>query len=141
MALSTTEAQECVSSAINVANSKIASGHDVLIMTSRTLITGDDALASLTIGSLIAATLVEVVRGIKTRPRYIIAKGGITASDIATKGLGIKRAMIIGQAAPGVPLWCSDDETSRHVGVPFVVFPGNVGGIDTLAELVSQWAK
>lgn len=51
----------------------------------------------------------------------------------------MKRATIVGQAAPGVPLWRCDELTSRHRGVPFVVFPGNVGGEGTLSELVEGW--
>jgi uncharacterized protein YgbK (DUF1537 family) len=52
----------------------------------------------------------------------------------------MKRAMILGQAALGVPIWRCDEETSRHSGVPYIVFPGNVGGDDTLAEVVERWA-
>lgn len=137
---STADADAAVAAAVESASAEIASGRDVLVMTSRTLVTGVDAISSLSIGSVVAAALVRVVRDIEVRPRYIIAKGGITSSDAATKGLLIKRAMIVGQAAPGVPLWSCDDETSRHVGVPYVVFPGNVGGEDTLAEVVERWA-
>jgi len=68
------------------------------------------------------------------------SQGGITSSDAATKGLEMKRAMILGQAAPGVPIWRCNEETSRHQGVPYIVFPGNVGGDDTLAEVVERWA-
>lgn len=67
-------------------------------------------------------------------------QGGITSSDVATKALGIKRAMVLGQAAPGVPLWRCDEESSRYPGMPFVVFPGNVGGDDALAEIVESWS-
>ncbi|KAJ5131373.1 uncharacterized protein N7515_007412 [Penicillium bovifimosum] len=116
-------------------------GMDTLVMTSRRLVTGDDELASLEIGTLVAEALVGVLRGIEVRPRFIIAKkGGITSSDAATKGLNIKRATVVGQAAPGVPLWRCNEETSRHRGVPFVVFPGNVGGEETLCELVEAWS-
>ncbi|EAW07295.1 uncharacterized protein ACLA_020000 [Aspergillus clavatus NRRL 1] len=66
--------------------------------------------------------------------------GGITSSEAASKGLGIKRAVVIGQAAPGVLLWRCDEPTSRHQGVSFVVFPGNVGGEETLCELVETWS-
>jgi uncharacterized protein YgbK (DUF1537 family) len=52
----------------------------------------------------------------------------------------MKRAMILGQAAPGVPIWRCDESTSRHTSVPYIVFPGNVGGDDTLAEVVERWA-
>lgn len=133
-------AGQAVSSAIEQATQLLSGGEDVLVMTSRKLITGADALSSLSIGSSVAAALVKIVQGIEVRPRYIIAKGGITSSDAATKGLRIKRAMILGQAAPGVPLWRCDEPTSRHVGVPYVVFPGNVGSEETLAEVVERWA-
>ncbi len=52
----------------------------------------------------------------------------------------MKRAMVVGQAAPGVPLWRCDESTSRHTSVPYVVFPGNVGSEDALADLVERWA-
>ncbi|KAG0650354.1 L-threonate dehydrogenase [Hyphodiscus hymeniophilus] len=137
---SSAEAEKVVNEAIVDACQKLKTGHDVLVMTSRDLVVGEDAISSLSIGGLIAASLVNVMRNIDVRPRYIIAKGGITSSDIATKGLNMKRAIVIGQALPGVPLWRCDEKTSRHQGVPYVVFPGNVGGEDTLAELVEEWA-
>ncbi|GKZ88725.1 hypothetical protein CBS63078_10187 [Aspergillus niger] len=124
---------------VSSVESSLLSGKDALVMTSRKLITGGDELSSLAIGGRVAEALVEVLKRVKVRPRVVIAKGGITSSDAATKGLGIKRAMILGQAAPGVPLWRCDEETARHRGVPFVVFPGNVGGVETLGEIVEGW--
>ncbi|KAI9733484.1 MAG: hypothetical protein M1818_007232 [Claussenomyces sp. TS43310] len=121
-------------------NDRIATGEDVLVMTSRSLITGGDAASSLRIGGLVATVLVKVIEGLAQRPRYIIAKGGITASDVATKGLKMKRAMVIGQAAPGVPLWKCNEPTSTHAGVPYIVFPGNVGDNYALADMVQRWA-
>ncbi|KAL4880232.1 hypothetical protein BJY04DRAFT_83068 [Aspergillus karnatakaensis] len=118
----------------------LKAGKDTLVMTSRRLIKGDDELSSLGIGSKVAEALVGVLQRIEVRPRFIIAKGGITSSDAATKGLLMKRALIAGQAAAGVPLWRCDEPTSRHRGVPFVVFPGNVGGEATLSELVTAWS-
>jgi uncharacterized protein YgbK (DUF1537 family) len=129
-----------VSKAVEHASQSLQNGQDVLIMTSRDLIVGQDPVSSLGIGGLVADILVRIMLGVEVRPRYVIAKGGITSSDMATKGLKMKRAMIVGQAAAGVPLWKCDEETSRHRGVPFVVFPGNVGGENTLAELVERWA-
>lgn len=134
-------AAEIVTSAAEDASSKIASGHDVLVMTSRELIKADDALASLEIGSKVASALVQLLERIDARPRYLIAKGGITSSDAATKGLKMRRAQVLGQAAPGVPLWRCDEETSRHRGVAYVVFPGNVGSKDTLNEVVTLWSR
>jgi uncharacterized protein YgbK (DUF1537 family) len=42
--------------------------------------------------------------------------------------------MIIGQALPGVPAWCLGDET-RYPGMTYIVFPGNVGDDDALAQI------
>jgi uncharacterized protein YgbK (DUF1537 family) len=137
---SATSASHAVALAVIEAGQILAAGQDVLIMTSRQLITGSDGISSLEIGSVVAKTLVQVVREIDVRPRYVVAKGGITSSDVATKGLNMKRAMVLGQAAPGVPLWRCEESTARWCGVPYVVFPGNVGGNDTLAELVEKWA-
>lgn len=133
-------ARAAVVKAAGEASQKLGAGQDVLVMTSRTLIRGGDALSSLEIGSKVAQALVQLVELIEVRPRYLIAKGGITSSDAATKGLKMRRARILGQAAPGVPLWRCDEETSRHPGVPYVVFPGNVGSDETLAEIVQAWA-
>ncbi|KAL1988548.1 hypothetical protein VTN96DRAFT_8943 [Rasamsonia emersonii] len=133
-------AAAAVARIVQEAERQLRSGKDTLVMTSRKLITGDDELSSLAIGTKVAEALVSVLQGIQERPRYIITKGGITSSDAATKGLNIKRALVVGQAAPGIPLWRCDESTSRHVGVPYVVFPGNVGGESTLCEVVEAWS-
>ncbi|KAL6001467.1 hypothetical protein ACLOJK_007205 [Asimina triloba] len=65
--------------------------------------------------------------------------GGITSSDIATKALEAKRALVVGQALAGVPLW-QLGPASRHPGVPYIVFPGNVGDSNAVAEVVKNWA-
>lgn len=133
-------AEELLKNTIDDASVRIQSGEDVLVMTSRKLIVGSDAISSLKIGGIVAAALVKILQSIQVRPRYVIAKGGITSSDAATKGLNMKRAMILGQAAPGVPIWRCDEDTSRHKSVPYIVFPGNVGSNDELAGLVERWA-
>lgn len=125
--------------AIATAEAELQRPQDVLIMTSRELITGADERSSLDIGSIVAAVLVSFLQKLKATPRYVIAKGGITSSDMATKGLNMKKATIVGQAAAGVPLWRCDEPTSKHPGLPYVVFPGNVGGNETLAEVVERW--
>ncbi|KAJ4350923.1 hypothetical protein N0V95_004317 [Ascochyta clinopodiicola] len=125
--------------ALEVATSALQEPKDVLIMTSRDLITGADERSSLDIGSVVAAALVTFLEQLEVKPRYLIAKGGITSSDMATKGLRMKKATILGQAAPGVPLWRCDEPTSKWPGLPYVVFPGNVGGEYTLAEVAEKW--
>ncbi|PSN71778.1 hypothetical protein BS50DRAFT_235700 [Corynespora cassiicola Philippines] len=132
-------AEKELGNALSTAESELQRPQDVLIMTSRKLITGADARSSLEIGSVVAAALVSFLTRLQVKPRYVIAKGGITSSDMATKGLRMKKAMIVGQAAAGVPLWRCDEEGARWRGLPYVVFPGNVGGDRTLGEVVERW--
>ena len=112
-------------------------GSDMLIFTGRQLVTGTDAKSNLQIGQKVSQGLIDIVQGIQSTPRYILAKGGITASDIATRALSIKRAMVLGQILPGVPVWQLGKE-SRLAGLPYIVFPGNVGDDRSLIKVVQQ---
>jgi uncharacterized protein YgbK (DUF1537 family) len=87
-------------------------------------------------GRAISSALVAIVRGIETRPAWVIAKGGITSSDVASRGLDMREARVAGQVQAGVPVWIGA-ESSRWPGMPLVVFPGNVGGASALADAVS----
>ncbi|MCE7982110.1 MAG: hypothetical protein DYG89_13020 [Caldilinea sp. CFX5] len=118
---------------ITVTTAALQQGQDVVVYTSRRLITGADAVSSLAIGQRVSASLVALVQGLGVRPRYLVAKGGVTASDLATKALGVKRALVRGQILPGIPLWEVGAE-SRYPGLIYVVFPGNVGGDDALVQ-------
>uniref|UniRef100_A0A7S4K7V9 Hydroxyacid dehydrogenase n=1 Tax=Odontella aurita TaxID=265563 RepID=A0A7S4K7V9_9STRA len=117
----------------------VSSGRTAVVYTSRTLLTGRTPSESLSIGNVISDALVRIVSRLdeEAPPRFIIAKGGITSSDVATKGLGIRRAVVLGQAAPGVPVWRIGGE-GKFPGTSYVVFPGNVGSNDELAALVER---
>jgi uncharacterized protein YgbK (DUF1537 family) len=119
-------------------NSAISTGRDVLLYTSRNLVKGNDERTSLQIGKLISESLVACVRGLQVRPRYLIAKGGITSSDIATQGLAVRKALVLGQALAGVPVWRLGAE-SRFPGMAYVVFPGNVGDENALSDVVARF--
>ncbi|KAJ5343737.1 uncharacterized protein N7506_003561 [Penicillium brevicompactum] len=143
------------------ASEDLLGGKDVLVMTSRDLVTLDSSniwssktskeITNLDINNIAANALVHVVRHLKVCPRYLLAKGGVTSSDAATAGIAIKRATILGQAAPGVPVWwCKREEDLKNLdqggrevkltGLPLIIFPGNVGDEDALADLVENWA-
>jgi uncharacterized protein YgbK (DUF1537 family) len=126
-----------LSRAVIQTNQWLAAGRDVVVFTSRKLIIGDDGTTSLNIGGKVSDALVELLQRIETRPRYLIAKGGITSSDLATRGLGVKRALVLGQILPGVPVWKLGVET-KYSGLPYVVFPGNVGGSEALLQVVMK---
>ena len=125
---------------IKLVNTKIHSGISVLLYTSRKLVQHDDS-GGLFIGSIITDALVTIVKSLSTRPKFLIAKGGITSNDIATRALCVKRAMVKGPILPGVPVWTCDKD-SLFPGLNYIVFPGNVGGSNALTEallkLISQ---
>lgn len=78
------------------------------------------------------------MQALEVAPRYILAKGGITSSDTATQGLGVRRATVLGQILPGVPVWQTGAE-SRWPGLIYVVFPGNVGDNEALVNAVKRF--
>lgn len=88
----------------------------------------------------ISDAVTSIVKRLEVRPSYIIAKGGITSSDIGTKGLEVKRANVAGQIKPGIPVWMTGNE-SKFPGISYVVFPGNVGSKDTLREVAELLNK
>ncbi len=118
-------------------NASLAAGRDTVVFTSRSLVSGPTPAASLAIARRVSEALIHLVRHLAVSPRYLVAKGGITASDIATLGLGVRRALVLGQALPGVPVWQLGAE-SRFPGLGYVVFPGNVGSETALADLVGR---
>ena len=134
--LSSTSRDDEIARAARAADTALQRGDDTVVVTSRDLVRGADAGGSLLIGQQISTSLVAVMRAITTRPRYIIAKGGVTSSDVATAGLDVTRAIVRGQVATGVPVWQVGLE-SRYPGLAYIVFPGNVGQPRTLVDIVT----
>jgi uncharacterized protein YgbK (DUF1537 family) len=120
---------------VTALNTALAAGRDTVVYTSRQLITSSAPAASLAIGRRVSDALIYLVQNLAVAPRYLIAKGGITSSDTATLGLGVRRALVLGQALPGVPVWQLGAE-AKFPGLGYVVFPGNVGADTALADLV-----
>ena len=133
--LSETQRADAIAQTAHTVNTSLQRGSDVVVFTSRQLVTGADAASTLTIGQRVSDGLVTLLQTLTTRPRYILAKGGITSSDVATKGLGVQRAMVLGQVLPGVPVWQLGPET-RYPDLSYIVFPGNVGGPDAVGNVV-----
>jgi uncharacterized protein YgbK (DUF1537 family) len=112
---------------------------DVVLFTSRLLVRGRDADDSLRLARRVSDLVVGVVHQATaiTTPRFVVAKGGITSSDVAKNALRIRHALVRGSLLPGlVSLWEPTDGPAR--GVPFVVFAGNVGDDDALAAVVER---
>lgn len=111
---------------------------DVLIYTSRDLVTGDDADSSLAISLRVSAAVSAIVAGaLEAGPAWVVAKGGITSHDVAVNGLGMRRARVLGQLIPGmISVFDPIVAAPRAVGIPYVVFAGNVGDDGTLAHVI-----
>jgi uncharacterized protein YgbK (DUF1537 family) len=111
---------------------------DVLLFTSRTLLRDTDPEASLEIARQVSTAVIEVVRGaVAAEPAWVVAKGGITSHDVAVRGLGIRRATVLGQLLPGlVSVFQPVEALPPVVGTPYVVFAGNVGDETTLAHVI-----
>lgn len=72
------------------------------------------------------------------RPAWVIAKGGITSHDTAEIALGIKAAEVVGQLFDSRVSIVRPDRAPEHViGMPYVIFPGNVGEDEDLARAIS----
>ena len=113
-------------------------GSDVVLYTSRALLRGNHPDASLAIARDTSAAVVDVVRAsLAARPAWVVAKGGITSHDVAVRGLGIRRARVLGQLMPGqVSVFEPVEAPPEVMGMPYVVFAGNVGDQDTLAYVI-----
>lgn len=120
-------------------NESIEAGKTTVIYTCRNrfdLNTGNKE-DELRIAVKIAAAVTGFVCGLPGRPKFIIAKGGITSSEIGTSALKVKKALVLGQVLPGIPVWLTGSE-SRFPDTPYIIFPGNVGDEGDLRKIVDM---
>jgi uncharacterized protein YgbK (DUF1537 family) len=114
-----------------------------LFVTGRELQRAASGSGSLDVAAQIGGAVVSVVAAAAhaIAPAWVIAKGGITSHDVA-RALGGRRATVLGQAEPGIiPIVRFEkldarSANARSAGLVYVVFPGNVGGPDSLARVV-----
>lgn len=118
----------------------IAGGRSVVIYTRRERLDLPQAGGEeqLRISVEISNAVTSIIGKLNVRPAFIIAKGGITSSDVGTKALGVRRATVMGQIQKGIPVWMTGEE-SKFPGMPYVIFPGNVGEDTSLREMIEQW--
>ena len=117
------------------AEENISRGQTTAIYTSRKVLDYGSAEKNLAASVKISDALTGIVKNINVRPKFLIVKGGITSSDVGTKGLGVKKALVLGQVAAGIPVWKTGAE-SKFPGMSYIIFPGNVGNVDTLRKIV-----
>ena len=122
---------------VKAAEEKILSGRTVVIYTSRQLLAPENMTPEekLHISVKISNAVTSIIGKLSVKPKFIIAKGGITSSDVGTKALRVKKARVMGQVKKGIPVWMTGEE-SKFPGMPYIIFPGNVGEVSTLKEIV-----
>jgi uncharacterized protein YgbK (DUF1537 family) len=86
---------------------------------------------SLEHGELVNRALMTAAAEVVGSVGTVVSKGGITSAEVARTALGATRARVRGQLAAGISVWDYDDGTVQ------VVVPGNVGGRDTLVDVIS----
>ena len=127
---------------VETTNKLIIEGKNVAVYTRRErLDLGEDKKEEeLKLSVKISDAVTSIVKRLEVRPSFIIAKGGITSSDVGTNGLAVKRATVAGQIRPGIPVWKTGSE-SKFPGISYVIFPGNVGTKTDLREVVEMLSQ
>ena len=120
-------------------NQKIARGQTCVIYTRRKRLDLGKGMPErdLALSVQISNGLTKIIKSLSCRPRYIIAKGGITSSEIGTKALNVSKALVLGQALPGIPVWKTDG-SSKYPNMAYIIFPGNVGEVTDLFNIVKN---
>lgn len=124
---------------LKLTEKSLLAGQNTVVMTRRERFDlGTSQEEELRLAVTIGDKLTGIVSRLSVRPSFIIAKGGITSSDVATKGLSIKKARVAGQILPGVPVWQAGAE-SKYPDLMLIIFPGNVGDEDALLQAVNKF--
>ena len=116
-----------------------AQGLTPVVFTSR----GERRFAStaerLAFGEVVSGTLMDVVKRLPATLGFLVSKGGITSNDVLSTGLTLTASRVLGQILPGVTV-VQTPADHRLPQMPVVIFPGNVGGDDALAEAYRRLA-
>ena len=126
-----------IRSIINQVDEHLLRSEDVTVYTSRELVTGESPEEYLRIGAVVTDAMSAVVAGLSVKPRYLVSKGGMTSSNVIKNALNMKRALVPGQIFPGILVLQMGPE-AKYPGMRFILFPGNVGDPDAIADVVRK---
>ncbi|MFN5514983.1 MAG: four-carbon acid sugar kinase family protein [Cyanobacteriota bacterium] len=116
-----------------------AQGKTPVIYTSRGELSFASIQARLDFGQELSALLMAIVQNLPPEMGYLISKGGITSNDVLSAGLGLRSARLLGQVLPGVSTVQTGADHPRFPRLPVVLFPGNVGDAQALAEVYRRF--
>ena len=111
-----------------------------VIFTSRTELTFQDEQTRLAFGEVVSTFLMDVVHHLPSDIGFLISKGGITSNDVLSHGLSLRTARVLGQILPGCSVVRCPGEHPQFPDLPVVIFPGNVGDDQALAEAFRRLA-
>jgi len=112
-----------------------AVGKTPVIYTSRKERLFPDQQTRLAFGEQVSALLMDVVRGLPASIGYLISKGGITSNDVLAEALALRASRVLGQILTGCSVVRCPSDHPRFPDLPVVIFPGNVGDDQALAEV------
>ena len=112
----------------------------MLLMTSRAVVSSANQDDELSVARLVSVAVTDALAPLRGRePAWVIAKGGITSHDVAVQGFGARRAVVVGQLGRGIiSVFRLVAASAGAVGMPYVVFAGNVGDEESLSRAIDQ---
>jgi uncharacterized protein YgbK (DUF1537 family) len=117
-----------------------AAGQTPVVYTSRSERRFPDQQTRLAFGEQVSALLMDIERALPSTIGYLISKGGITSNDTLSTGLELASARVLGQILTGCSVVRCPQDHPRFPDLPVVIFPGNVGGDESLAEAYRRLA-
>jgi uncharacterized protein YgbK (DUF1537 family) len=113
----------------------IGSGRSAVLYTSRGERQFADKAQRLAFGDAISDLLRERVRRLPADIGFLVSKGGITSNDVLSRGLALRTSRVLGQIQAGCSVVRCPADHARFPDLPVVIFPGNVGGETSLADI------
>ncbi|NCA70763.1 MAG: four-carbon acid sugar kinase family protein [Sphingobacteriia bacterium] len=115
--------------------SAYGAGRGLVLYTSRGERRFPDPATRLAFGERVSSLLMRILRNLPTDIGFLISKGGITSNDTLSRGLALRTSRVLGQIHAGCSVVRCPEDHPRYPNLPVVIFPGNVGGPDSLAEV------
>lgn len=117
------------------------SGITSVIYTSRTELQFASQAERLAFGELVSRFLMDAVQQLPAALGFLISKGGITSNDVLSTGLALRASRVLGQILPGCSVVRCPAEHPRYPDMPVVIFPGNVGDDEALANVYDRMSR
>jgi uncharacterized protein YgbK (DUF1537 family) len=113
-------------------------GITAVVYTSRAELQFSSQAERLVFGERVSRFLMDVVQQLPVTLGFLISKGGITSNDVLSTGLALRASRVLGQILPGCSVVRCPDDHPRYAKLPVVIFPGNVGDDDALANVYER---